>query len=156
MPAPIPLMTPAEIDDRAPQLGRGRGGRKAGSEDALRAVRKQVRRNKGIGYEVVDDSLPVFGTIASQFNDGGVNAFFHAVMEAAGFETAETMFRADGPVTSKQHTIIPGHRTRYLADIAESSPSTLDASSDGRARSDSGDEEEEETKKRRLMKLQRR
>ncbi len=91
---------------------------KAGSKDALRAVRKQVRRNKGIGYEVGDDELPVFGTIASQFNDSGVNALFHSVMNRIGWEVGD-QFAYDSPVTDKAHTIIPGDRIRYLAEIAE-------------------------------------
>ncbi len=92
---------------------------KPGSEDALRAVRKQVRRNKAIGYDVADEDLPVFGTIASQFNDSGVNAFFHAVMAAIGWTIPQSRFAAAGPVSTKQNTIIPAERTRYLAEIAE-------------------------------------
>jgi methylmalonyl-CoA mutase len=92
---------------------------KGGSIDALRAVRKQVRRNKGISYDVPDDELPVFGTIASQFNDTGVNAFFHAVMKGIGMDVSESMFHHEGPVSTKQNTIIPGDRARYLAEIAE-------------------------------------
>ena len=47
-----------------------------GGEDALRAVRKQVRRNRDIPYDVADAKLPVFGTIASQFGDVGVTALY--------------------------------------------------------------------------------
>ncbi|MEZ4461293.1 MAG: methylmalonyl-CoA mutase family protein [bacterium] len=92
---------------------------KPGSEDAVKAVRKQYRRNHSIGYDVPDEELPVFGTIASQFNDGGVNAFFVALMARIGFDVSQTHFRFDGPVSSKQFTIIPGERLRYLADIAD-------------------------------------
>ncbi len=92
---------------------------KGGSEDALRAVRKQFRRNRAISYDVPDEELPVFGTIASQFNDTGVNAFFHATMKAAGFDVGESLFQADGPVSEKRQTIIPQKRVRYLAEIAE-------------------------------------
>jgi len=91
---------------------------KGGSQDAIRAVRKQFRRNRGIGYDVEDESLPVFGTIASQFNDTGVNAFFTAVMDELGWAKEDTHFKSSSTVSSKTHTIIPGDRSRYLADIA--------------------------------------
>ncbi len=92
---------------------------KAGSLDAIRAVRKQVRRNRGIPYSVEDNDLPVFGTIASQFNDSGVNAFFKQVMADLDWDISNSNFKSDGPVSGKTHTIIPGDRTRYLAEIAE-------------------------------------
>lgn len=97
---------------------------KAGSEDAVRAVRKQVRRNRQIPYSVEDDELPVFGTIASQFNDSGVTALYLAIMkrvaQARGEDAViESRWKSKGPVTQKAHTIIPGARTRYLAEIAE-------------------------------------
>jgi len=92
---------------------------KPGSEDALRAVRKQVRRNRHIGYDVADETLPVFGTIASQFNDSGVNAFFRAVMNELGWAKEQSLFAGGGPVSEKAYSILPGHRQRYLAEIAE-------------------------------------
>ena len=73
---------------------------KGGSRDALRAVRKQVRRNRSIGYEVPDEALPVFGTIASQFNDDGVSALYAAVAARLGVaEGAQRAFAFDGPVS---------------------------------------------------------
>ncbi|RAL25249.1 methylmalonyl-CoA mutase [Lujinxingia litoralis] len=90
---------------------------KAGSEDALRAVRKQLRRNMQITYDVPDDQVPVFGTIASQFGDTGVSALYHA-LASRFFGDFESSWSFDGPVSKKAHTIIPGERTRYLADIA--------------------------------------
>jgi methylmalonyl-CoA mutase len=92
---------------------------KPGSQDAVRAVRKQFRRNHNIGYDIVDEKLPVFGTIASQFNDSGVNAFFVSLMDKIGFDTSKTQFEFEGPVSAKQYTILPGDRQRYLAEIAE-------------------------------------
>lgn len=91
---------------------------KAGSLDALRAVRKQTRRNKNISYDVPDEQLPVYGTIASQFNDRGVNALFFTLMERLGLEVSESQWPFDGPISRKRDTIIPPDRTRYLADIA--------------------------------------
>lgn len=92
---------------------------KAGAEDAIRAIRKQYRRNKAISYDIPDEDLPVFGTIASQFNDDGVTAFFHAVMETIGFDTTDSRFEHNGPISTAQQTIIPADRARYLAEIAE-------------------------------------
>ena len=93
---------------------------KGGSQDALRAVRKQVRRNRQISYDVPDEQLPVFGTIASQFNDTGVNALYEALLKELGHRDLEdTHWEHDGPVTSKRATIIPPERSRYLAEIAE-------------------------------------
>ena len=92
---------------------------KFGSEDALRAVRKQMRRNQQIGYDVADEELPVFGTIASQFNDTGVTALYHRLMGEVGVELGESKWETSGPVTEKGQVIIPGQRTRYLAEISE-------------------------------------
>lgn len=55
---------------------------RAGSEDALRDVRKQLRRSRGLAG-TPDDGLPVYGTIASRFNDAGTNALFRGIAEAA-------------------------------------------------------------------------
>ena len=93
---------------------------KLGSEDALRAVREQLRRSRQIDRSVPRDDYPVFGTIASQFNDTGVTALYHALIEATGEETSESKWDTPGPVTEKNHIIIPGSRSRYLAEIAES------------------------------------
>ncbi len=93
---------------------------KSGSEDALRAVRKQMRRNHQIGYDITDDELPVFGTIASQFNDTGVTALYHRLAEEVGAELQDSRWETSGPVTERAHTIIPGSRARYLAEVAES------------------------------------
>ena len=92
---------------------------KFGSEDALRAVRKQMRRNHQISYDIVDDDLPVFGTIASQFNDTGITALYHRLITEIEGQEAESKWESSGPVTEKAHCIIPGARSRYLAEIAE-------------------------------------
>ncbi len=92
---------------------------KFGSEDALRAVRKQLRRNHQISYDIPDEELPVFGTIASQFNDTGVTALYHSLMTKVDGESPDSRWETSGPVTEKAHTIIPGPRARYLAEIAE-------------------------------------
>ena len=95
---------------------------KGGSLDALRAVRKQVRRNRQLGYELPDEELPVFGTIASQFNDKGVNALYHALLGHLGLESQRVglpPWPFDGPTSDKRDTIIPPDRARYLAEIAQ-------------------------------------
>lgn len=92
---------------------------KGGSQDALRAVRKQVRRNRDISYDIPDEQVPVFGTIASQFNDEGVNALFHALVGKLGLAPDDTHFEVSGPVSHKRDTIIPPDRSRYLAEIAD-------------------------------------
>jgi methylmalonyl-CoA mutase len=94
---------------------------KRGAADALRDVRKQYQRNHGL-WEADPDTLPVYGTIASQFNDPGMNRLFRAVMhhlQAKGFGWAAP---ADDPATGEDPEkifIIPPARTRYLSEISE-------------------------------------
>ena len=100
---------------------------KRGAEDALRDVRKQWRRNHPEQMKLPDAELPVFPTIASRFNDPGVNRLFLALTaaldresgidgrwttrEGAPLQVEPTEFRSRDP-------LIPGARTRYLAEIA--------------------------------------
>jgi len=93
-----------------------------GAEDALRDVRKQVQRNRqafGAGAE----QMPVFGTIASRFNDDGVTALYHAIaarLAEKGLKLEPGRLpRLDSKVPSDVHVIIPPKRQRYLAEIAE-------------------------------------
>ncbi|WP_020602538.1 methylmalonyl-CoA mutase family protein [Spirosoma spitsbergense] len=101
---------------------------KRGSLDALRDVRKQYRRNHNL-WDVPDDALPILGTVASQFNDAGMNALFERLMTmlgALGFglgregmvppPTPALPSHAPGPTP-----IIPPDRVRYLAEIVEES-----------------------------------
>ncbi len=94
---------------------------KRGALDALRDVKKQVQRNRNLWHTPADE-MPVFGTIASQFNDPGMNRFYKKTMEAV----AERMGRPDlvsqnkmGTGDSEKVYIIPPHRTRYLSEISE-------------------------------------
>ncbi len=95
---------------------------KRGSEDALRDVRKQVQRNRK-AFETPIEEMPVFGTIASKFNDDGVTAFYHAVldlMEKRDGKKFESHFpRTDTKFSTSKTIIIPSDRTRYLAEIAD-------------------------------------
>lgn len=95
---------------------------KRGALDALRDVRKQYKRNHNL-FDAKDDTIPVFGTMASQFNDPGMNSLFTALMakirEKTGADFKEQMQMNSGQ--SEKIYIIPPDRTRYLAEIAESS-----------------------------------
>lgn len=94
---------------------------KKGSEDALRDVRKQVQRNRK-AWDTDPEDLPVYGTIASKFNDDGVTAFYHGLLDLIN-EKKGTHFESNIPkiekkASSSKTIIIPGERTRYLAEIA--------------------------------------
>jgi methylmalonyl-CoA mutase len=100
---------------------------KRGAEDALRDVRKQWRRNHADRAALPDTELPVFPTIASRFNDPGVNRLFAALCAqlqdrgAKGARWAGTSWQvADvGPTEFKSRDpLIPAARNRYLAEIA--------------------------------------
>ena len=98
---------------------------KRGSLDALRDVRKQYRRNHNL-WETPDEELPIFGTMASQFNDAGMNALFDRLMAVIEQKTGVSLITpaANGsPSASERRTraIIPPERVRYLAEIVESS-----------------------------------
>ena len=95
---------------------------KRGGDDALRDVRKQVQRNKkAFDSDPVD--MPVFGTIASKFNDDGVTALFHALLDTlqskTGIAFKSTFARTDTKVSTSKTIIIPPDRTRYLSEIAD-------------------------------------
>ena len=95
---------------------------KAGSLDALRDVRKQVRRNRKL-FEARDEELPVLGTIASQFNDPGTHRLYRKVMDTIA-EKTETPLRSSFEITGRmaeKREVIPGDRVRYLAEICEES-----------------------------------
>ncbi len=97
---------------------------KRGALDAIRDVRKQYKRNHQL-WESPDEDLPVFGTIASQFNDPGMNRLYRAVMnkiaDATGAEL-KSNFTVSDEVSEKIY-IIPPNRTRYLSEISENNRS---------------------------------
>lgn len=94
---------------------------KRGALDALRDVKKQYMRNHNL-WDAKQEDLPVFGTIASQFNDPGMNRLYGAVLNELGKKTKavlKTSFDfAEG--SSEKIYVIPPSRTRYLSEIAES------------------------------------
>ena len=95
---------------------------KRGGEDAVRDVRKQVQRNRGL-WDARPEDLPVFGTIASRFNDDGVTALYLALLDLLEVKTGRRFLsprsRPAGRTSSSKTIIIPPERTRYLAEIAD-------------------------------------
>lgn len=94
---------------------------KRGALDALRDVKKQYQRNHNL-WDAKAETMPVYGTIASQFNDPGTNSLYKVLMDKivektgsdlnSTFEITEEM--------SEKIFVIPPQRTRYLSEIAES------------------------------------
>ncbi|HQV67363.1 MAG: methylmalonyl-CoA mutase family protein [Saprospiraceae bacterium] len=93
---------------------------KKGALDALRDVRKQYQRNHNL-WDSDPDQMPVFGTIASQFNDPGTNKLYKQLLSIINHKTkAELVSSIDLPVgESEKIYIIPPQRVRYLSEIAE-------------------------------------
>ncbi|TDU42703.1 methylmalonyl-CoA mutase [Gelidibacter sediminis] len=94
---------------------------KRGSLDALRDVKKQYTRNHQL-WDVDQSDLPVFGTIASQFNDPGMNTLYKAIMDKV-MEKTEADLKSTFTISqemSEKIFVIPPARTRYLSEIAES------------------------------------
>jgi methylmalonyl-CoA mutase len=95
-----------------------------GAEDALRDVKKQWRRNHPEQLQAPDEEIPVYPTIASRFNDPGVNRFFAAICErlvASGIGARDWRVSDPGPTEFvSRDPLIPGTRSRYLAEIAAS------------------------------------
>ena len=94
---------------------------KRGAVDAIRDVKKQYKRNRQL-FDLQDDLIPVYGTIASQFNDPGTNTLYIELMNIvadkmpssslkSSFETVDEM--------SEKINIIPPEKVRYLSEISE-------------------------------------
>ena len=106
---------------------------KRGAQDALRDVKKQYQRNHN-AWEKNLDEMPVFGTMASQFNDAGMDELYHYIFSRlVGWSASQLVNDSDIRINGKavspavltnrptdQHSfIIPPHRTRYLSEITE-------------------------------------
>ncbi|HSX63650.1 MAG TPA: GTP-binding protein, partial [Pseudoxanthomonas sp.] len=108
---------------------------KRGAEDALRDVRKQWKRNR-VAFQMKDEDVPVYPTIASQFNDPGISWMFanlcRLLREKLGTGNGEQGVNQPGSVRCdfnpdvdtelkepRATVLIPGARVRYLAEIAE-------------------------------------
>ena len=91
---------------------------KRGAADALLNVRKQVRRNRNL-FHVPDAEIPVYGTIASQFNDPGTTVLYRALLERINAKTgSDWRSQMKVPETaSRQTTIIPPEQAGYLAEV---------------------------------------
>jgi len=93
---------------------------KRGGMDALRDVKKQYQRNHKL-FDIPFEEMPVFGTIASQYNDGGVNMFYSALLKILDKHRPGAFVPKSHPVgeiPDKIH-IIPPRRVRYLSEIAD-------------------------------------
>ena len=97
---------------------------KRGALDALRDVRKQYQRNHNL-WEQETDQMPVFGTIASQFNDPGMNTLYKVIMDKV-VEKTRAALKSQFEITaemSEKIFVIPPDRTRYLSEISENNRS---------------------------------
>ncbi|MCG2612527.1 methylmalonyl-CoA mutase family protein [Flavobacterium sp. SM15] len=93
---------------------------KRGALDAIRDVKKQYQRNHHL-WDVDPDQMPVFGTIASQFNDPGMNTLYKSIMDKIVEKTGIDL-HSNFQITremSEKIFVIPPHRTRYLSEISE-------------------------------------
>ena len=93
-----------------------------GGEDAVRDVRKQLQRNRSAFDQKLSD-MPVFGTVASHFNDTGVSELYmaiHSTLETRGMAVRPGSFSEHGvPESDSYGVIVPVRRRGYLGDIAE-------------------------------------
>ena len=93
-----------------------------GARDALRDVRKQVQRNRQAFSQAPED-MPVFGTMASHFNDDGVTALYQELVQqltAKGLKTCERRLPMVMDKQSRNQTVlVPAKRQRYLAEITD-------------------------------------
>lgn len=88
--------------------------------DSLRDIRKQYRRNHKLFHSPEDNELPIYGTMASHFNDPGVNALFIDMISSFDFDIPQSVkiLRAEKG-REKRETIISSDRTQYLLEIAK-------------------------------------
>ncbi len=94
---------------------------KRGALDAIRDVKKQYMRNNNL-WDVHMDDMPVFGTIASQFNDPGMNTLYKRIMDKLVEKTGADL-KSKMEITkemSEKIFVIPPSRVRYLSEISES------------------------------------
>ena len=93
-----------------------------GAEDALRDVAKQVQRNRE-DFSVPPEQMPVYGTMASRFNDDGVSALYKSILAQLNNKglsaTGGALSVSDTRHSTDDTVIVPSHRSRYLAEIAE-------------------------------------
>ncbi len=94
---------------------------KRGGEDAVRDVRKQVQDNRK-QWDTPPEEMPVYGTIASKFNDDGLTAFYHALMDSIHQKTGKKfqskLPRPEIKTSTSKTIIIPPENIRYLSEIS--------------------------------------
>jgi len=96
---------------------------KAGALDALADVRKQYKRNHQL-FTAIDEELPIIGTMASKFNDDGVNHLFELLLKKIDAKTNTSFGKYHFAETAKvSQAVIPPNRVRYLSEIAENNRS---------------------------------
>ena len=91
-----------------------------GAEDALRNVRKQYRRNRNL-FEAADEDLPVYGTIAAQFNDPGTNVLYRSLIDTLN-RKLDLKLQSQLVITERESLkqyIIPPDRVHYLGEIVQ-------------------------------------
>ncbi len=91
-----------------------------GAEDALRNVRKQYRRNRNL-FEAADEDLPVYGTIAAQFNDPGTNVLYRSLIDTLN-RKLDLKLQSHLVITERESLkqyIIPPDRVHYLGEIVQ-------------------------------------
>lgn len=94
---------------------------KRGALDALRDVKKQYQRNHNL-WDAATDTMPVYGTMASQFNDAGMNELYAHLMKTIDEKTGTQLSKSSKLLESSKREkmfIIPPSRTRYLSEISE-------------------------------------
>jgi methylmalonyl-CoA mutase len=94
---------------------------KRGALDALRDVKKQYMRNHNL-WDIPMDKMPVYGTIASQFNDPGMNSLYKAIIDKINERFPDKNLKSSFEITSEmseKQFIIPPNRNRYLSEITE-------------------------------------
>lgn len=91
---------------------------RSGAMDALRDVKKQYARNHGL-WELQDAEIPIFGTIASRFNDPGTTQLYKAVLQKINDKTGTSLVSSlNWDLLDKEHSaIVPSSKVRYLSEI---------------------------------------
>ena len=91
---------------------------KAGALDALADIRKQYKRNHKL-FTAADAELPIVATMASKFNDEGMNRLFSLLLEKIEQKTGSVFGTFQSSQTAAvSQSVIPPSRVRYLAEIA--------------------------------------
>jgi len=93
---------------------------KQGALDALRDVKKQYQRNNLL-FETPVKEMPVYGTVASQYNNDGLNTLFKKLINIINTKTGSNFpeSKISLQVSHNNQQIVPVGKSRYLSDIAD-------------------------------------